>query len=156
MLCEVDPHYMASEEEAHVIAARELADKFAAQDEKEGNRTGAEYWKNPFVSGCVGGYVFTHVPKAARRSIVVFGRRWRDSNGNTYHTAKVYVNGAYMGTSERAYGYGDGYLQTAEAMLMTAHHLPGKDPHVALWHYCEENAIDYVFDVVDVATKGDL
>ena len=49
----------------------------------------------------------------------VSGRRWRDSSGNTYHTARVWITG--MPGSARdlpvAYGYGRHYLTTATEWL---------------------------------------
>ena len=52
------------------------------------------------------------------------GRRWfQKSYGNTYHTAAVYQGGVRLVKLGPAYGYGEGYLQTAFAWLKT-HGLP--------------------------------
>ena len=52
------------------------------------------------------------------------GRRWfQKSYGNTYHTAAIYQGGVRLVKLGPAYGYGEGYLQTAFAWLKT-HGLP--------------------------------
>jgi hypothetical protein len=55
------------------------------------------------------------------QQITIFGKRWFDKvNGNTYHSVKVYVNGKLVGFEPYAYGYDEGYLQTAVELLVKA------------------------------------
>ncbi len=75
----------------------------------------------------------------------VSGRRWRDSHGNVYHTAKVWITGI-PGTARwlpMAYGYGLHYLTTA-----------------CEWLHSQGAAVDYrdLRDegAVDVKRKRDL
>ena len=46
------------------------------------------------------------------RAIEVYGKRWRDSHGNTYHTTHIKVDGQPMYTSPMTYGYGDHYYHS--------------------------------------------
>lgn len=50
--------------------------------------------------------------------IVIIAKRWFDRiNGNTYHSVKVYLDGKLLGIQPYAYGYGEGYLQSALEIL---------------------------------------
>lgn len=50
--------------------------------------------------------------------ISITGRRWFDrSAGNTYHSVLVVVNGQVIGVENFKYGYDEGYLQTAWALI---------------------------------------
>lgn len=50
--------------------------------------------------------------------VLIEGRRWFDRvNGNTYHSARVYVNNNEVGYSGMTYGYGDQYKQTGYSIL---------------------------------------
>jgi len=48
----------------------------------------------------------THTPKPAERSIYVEAREWFDRvNGNSYYSARVWVDGKHAFTTGRSYGY---------------------------------------------------
>ena len=48
------------------------------------------------------------------KSITIIGRRWFErTNGNTYHTAEVIIDGEHAHTTGITYGYGNQYRQTA-------------------------------------------
>lgn len=49
--------------------------------------------------------------------IVLKGKRWNDTNGNTYHTVDIYINGDYAQTSPITYGYDFQYEVTAKNIL---------------------------------------
>lgn len=56
--------------------------------------------------------------KKINGNIEVSGKRWfQKSYGNTYHSVKVYVNDEVL-TDSFAYGYDDGYRQTAHELLI--------------------------------------
>lgn len=58
------------------------------------------------------------------RSVMILGRKWFDRvNGNTYHSATVYVDGIEVLQTAREYGYGDQYVETALEAL--EEHAPG-------------------------------
>lgn len=71
--------------------------------------------------------------------VLVVGRRWFDrANGNTYHTAEVFVNDKYVGKSRMTYGYDEQYIQTAKEILLDSYKLPkGMSDTSALWRLRE-------------------
>lgn len=88
-------------------------------------------------------------------AIEVLGRRWRDSFGNTYHTADVSLNGKQWKKSPITYGYGDHYTQTAMKMLADAGILTPKR-NESFWRACERSGIRCAYEAVDVKRKKDL
>ena len=95
------------------------------------------------------------------RTIHVSGRRWFERvNGNTYHTARVWVDGKEVEAVPFQYGYGDQYLQSAYEGLMESGTLPKltypNGIRYGLRRTCEEFGIALSYDVADVARKGDL
>ena len=95
------------------------------------------------------------------KAILVIGHRWTDSNGNTYHTATVYVDGTTIGPSPISYGYGTQYAETADNMLEAAGLMPGREHHKngsseAAWRYFERNGVKYGHHAIDVQRKKDL
>lgn len=94
------------------------------------------------------------------KNITIVGRRWFDKiNGNTYHSVSVVVDGVVVGHEPFAYGYGDGYIQTAGDILKkTTLTLPKYPNGVSqtLWKYCQENEIKLNCFVADVGRRRDL
>ena len=86
-------------------------------------------------------------------AITVIGKRWFDKiNGNTYHSAKVYVNGDQMGYKPFVYGYDDSYKQTGLEILKEVYNIPGEV--TMLWNL-KKHGINLVTSVSDVL-KRDL
>lgn len=51
-------------------------------------------------------------------NITIIGRRWFEkTNGNTYHSVEVYAEGELLERVPFAYGYGEGYDQTAAGIV---------------------------------------
>jgi len=50
--------------------------------------------------------------------VEIIGRRWRDSFGNTYHTAHLYVNGSFYKSSAITYGYDRQYFETGKKLAI--------------------------------------
>lgn len=51
-------------------------------------------------------------------SIHIEGRRWfQRTYGNTYHSVTIFKDGEVVARCPHAYGYDDGYLQTALELL---------------------------------------
>jgi hypothetical protein len=51
-------------------------------------------------------------------SLHIEGRRWfKRTNGNTYHSVRIFRDGVQVAYLPFAYGYGEGFLQTAWAWL---------------------------------------
>jgi len=96
------------------------------------------------------------------RSIIVVGRRWfQHGSGNTYHTASIYVDGKFVKHTERAYGYGDQYLQTAQDLLVSEGYLPQPKRFASgavelLRRQCEALGIIFDHEVVRVSRRKDL
>jgi len=96
------------------------------------------------------------------KTLHISGRRWFEkTNGNTYHSSIIYVDGEFYGKIEFTYGYGDHYIQSATQLLDKAGLLPGLEHLIhggneSLWRYCERSGIKLITEVSDVARKKDL
>jgi hypothetical protein len=83
--------------------------------------------------------------------IEVYGRRWRDPFGNTYHTTHIKVEGQPMYTSPITYGYGDHYYHsTAIEWLASNGYLTSDRP------IREARDIGIQYEVEDVKRRRDL
>lgn len=91
------------------------------------------------------------------KSIHIAGKRWFDRvNGNTYHTAEIFVDGVLVHTTEREYGYGYQFETTAIHWLQSvgypcpdlSRELPRK--------WAERTGCTYAASVADVSRKKDL
>ena len=88
------------------------------------------------------------------KSLHIEGRRWfQRSFGNTYHTVRIFVNGELVHTSDRTYGYGDCFLQTALDWLKEAQMVPADAKYGTL--YLRET-LGGTYSVIDVARERDL
>lgn len=86
-------------------------------------------------------------------TITVLGRRWFEkTNGNTYHSVKVCINGNEIGYEPFNYGYGSQYLQTAVELVNEKLDTKIEFP---LWKL-KEKGINLIENVVDVPRKKDL
>ena len=92
------------------------------------------------------------------KSITVQGKRWfQRTYGNTYHTARVLIDGKEVFYSPITYGYDRHYYQTAIKWLGENGYL---EPFGERWNLCGKYAIpDGVTvdeSVIDVPRKRDL
>ena len=99
--------------------------------------------------------------------IAVIGRRWfARTYGNTYHSATILVfyrgggRPLYMLT-DKHYGYGEQYIETAAERLEKEGIIPPRKEHPhggkeCLWRYMEELGISYQALAVDVPREKDL
>jgi uncharacterized protein (TIGR02996 family) len=92
------------------------------------------------------------------KSIAVRGRRWfQRTNGNTYHTADIFVNGEHVHTTPTTYGYGSAYQDTAKQWLHQSGYLSHTpEGYSSLWRSSQDHGIDYQDSVDDVKRKADL
>lgn len=92
------------------------------------------------------------------KQLIITGRRWfQKSCGNTYHSAEIFVDGKQIEGVSYAYGYGNHYLTTALKKLQEQGFLKDMDESKkSLWRYCEDNGIDFYYNVSDVGRKKDL
>jgi len=100
--------------------------------------------------------------QAKPRSIVVLGRRWFErTNGNTYHTAEILIDGVSVAICPFAYGYGSQYLQSAEIELGRLGYMPGREKYQwggyesARQYFCQ-HGVQFTYRVEDVGRKKDL
>ena len=87
--------------------------------------------------------------------IKVMGCRWfQKSCGNTYCSAKIFINDKLVHTLEIQYGYERYYEQASEEWLVKNNYI-ASDAGV-LWRFCEENNIDYIAQAKDVKLEREL
>jgi hypothetical protein len=107
--------------------------------ENRANRVDVGGFKSAYLE--TGGGVGKMKKPTLKKGDVVFvvGRRWFDRvNGNTYHTAEVFVNDKYVGKSRMTYGYDESYIQTAKEILLDSYELPkGMRDTSPLWQLRE-------------------
>jgi|APCry1669188879_1035177.scaffolds.fasta_scaffold151394_2 hypothetical protein len=92
------------------------------------------------------------------QTVIVVGRRWFEkTNGNTYHSAEIYVNGKFVHKIDFDYGYGSQYEWNAFNWLKKNGYIKNADTAQASpgW-YCREHGIDWATTVTDVNRKKDL
>lgn len=90
------------------------------------------------------------------KALHISARRWFDSQwGNTYFSAKAYVDGKCVDTIDFEYGYGDQCIAESWHNVKT---ILGIDEKLCTFPsmYCRENGIIYTSDIADVQRKRDL
>jgi hypothetical protein len=81
----------------------------------------AHWIKDGLCNGCKNP---DSIVKAKTKQITIIGRRWFDRlNGNTYHSARIYVNNELIHTIGMTYGYGEQYEQNAIQWLKDNGHI---------------------------------
>lgn len=83
--------------------------------------------------------------KKIEKSLFIEGREWFDKvNGNSYFSARVWVDGEIVGVLPFQYGYGDQYEYEAHKWLLGEGYLPqeGKN-YYSLSRIARELGIDY-------------
>lgn len=84
----------------------------------------------------------------------ISGRRWfQRGPGNTYHSVRIFKDGAQIAYLPFSYGYGEQFLQTAIDWLKAHGHIP-RDAEYGTYYLRE--VLGGTYDVADVARKGDL
>lgn len=82
------------------------------------------------------------------------GRRWfQRTYGNTYHSVRIYKDGALLVVLPYQYGYGDQFLQTALDWLKKNGHAPADAEYGT--RYLRE-VLGGTYSVADVARQKDL
>jgi hypothetical protein len=98
--------------------------------------------------------------------ISIFAKRWFEkTNGNTYHSVKVYADGKLLGFKPFAYGYDEQYLQSAFEILQEAKIYPNteerlksgiKKDYYQFMQDMREHRENFVVECADVARRKDL
>lgn len=106
-----------------------------------------------------------------KHTLTIFGRRWfQRTNGNSYFSARAYLDGELIGNINFAYGYGDHYRyemlyalelnQKIPARVWETRQISGCDPiqqPAESWlQWSERTGISIVSEVADVGRKRDL
>lgn len=86
--------------------------------------------------------------------IHIEGRRWfHRGPGNTYHSVRIWKDGALIATLPYQYGYGDSFLQTALDWMKANGHAPEDAEYGTL--YLRE-VLHGTYSCIDVGRKADL
>ena len=84
--------------------------------------------------------------KKIEKSLLVEGREWFDrSGGNSYFSARIWVDGEIVGVLPFQYGYGDQYLYTAQEWLTEEGYLSEEVRNRALWSIASEAGFDFYY-----------
>jgi hypothetical protein len=78
------------------------------------------------------------------RSLFIEGREWFDKvNGNSYFSARIWVDGGQVAILPFQYGYGDQFIYEAQKKLLELGYLPQEGKNAGLWTIAEEQGFDY-------------
>jgi hypothetical protein len=76
------------------------------------------------------------------KSLFIEGREWFDKvNGNSYFSARIWVDGGQVAILTFQYGYGDQYLYEAQRKLVELGYLP--ESNRGLWSIANELGFDF-------------
>jgi hypothetical protein len=82
--------------------------------------------------------------KKINRSLFIEGREWFDKvNGNSYFSARLWVDGGQVAILTFQYGYGDQYLYEAQKKLLELGYLPQENKSQGLWSIAQEMGFDF-------------
>ena len=82
--------------------------------------------------------------KKISRSLFVEGREWFDKvNGNSYFSARLWVDGGQVAILPFQYGYGDQFLYEAQKKLLELGYLPQEEKNASLWSIAENLGFDF-------------
>jgi hypothetical protein len=77
------------------------------------------------------------------RSLFIEAREWFDKvNGNSYFSARIWVDGGQVAILPFQYGYGDQYLYEAQKKLLELGYLPQESKNRGLWTIAQESGFD--------------
>lgn len=78
------------------------------------------------------------------RSLFIEGREWTDKTyGNSYFSARIWVDGGQVAILTFQYGYGDQYLYEAQKKLLELGYLPQECKNQGLWSIAQQNGFDF-------------
>lgn len=78
------------------------------------------------------------------RSLFIECREWFDKiNGNSYFSARIWVDGGQVAILPFQYGYGDQFIYEAQKKLLELGYLPQEGKNRGLWSIAEAQGFDY-------------
>ena len=78
------------------------------------------------------------------RSLFIEGREWFDkTHGNSYFSARIWVDGGQVAILTFQYGYGEQYLYEAQKKLLELGYLPQEGKNRGLWGIAKEAGFDF-------------
>jgi hypothetical protein len=78
------------------------------------------------------------------RSVFIECREWFDKvNGNSYFSARIWVNGGQVAIIPFSYGYGDFYIYEAQKKLLELGYLPQENKNNSLFTISELMGFDF-------------
>jgi len=78
------------------------------------------------------------------RSLFIEGREWFDKvNGNSYFSARIWVDGGQVAILPFQYGYGSQFEYEAQKKLLELGYLPQEGKSRGLWSIAEEMGFDF-------------
>jgi hypothetical protein len=91
-----------------------------------------------------------------QRSLFIEGREWFDKTyGNSYFSARIWVDGAQVAILTFQYGYGDQYLYEAQKKLLELGYLPQENKNNGLWSIAKELGFDF-YSAKSECKKADM
>lgn len=82
--------------------------------------------------------------KKISRSLFVEGREWFDKvNGNSYFSARIFVDGGQVAILPFQYGYGEQFLYEAQKKLLELGYLPQEGKNASLWSIAQNLGFDF-------------
>lgn len=96
------------------------------------------------------------------KHIKIEGRRWFDKvNGNTYHTARILLDGVESIGVGYSYGYDQQYVDSAFSVLEGANLIRPRERyqngvHEPIWEWAERMGVKVEYSAVDVNSRGGL
>ena len=78
------------------------------------------------------------------RSLFIEAREWFDKvNGNSYFSARIWVDGSQIAILPFQYGYGSQFEYEAQKKLLELGYIPQKEKNAGLWSIAENLGFDF-------------
>ena len=82
--------------------------------------------------------------KKISRSLFIECREWFDKvNGNSYFSARIWVDGGQVAILTFQYGYGDQFLYESQKKLLELGYIPQEEKNAGLWTIAQNLNIDF-------------
>ena|ERR1039458_3596242 len=92
--------------------------------------------------------------KTPARSLNIEAREWYDrQNGNSYFSARIWVDGEIVHTLPFQYGYGDYFQQRATEWLTENDYLDGREPHEHMSTFAARLGFDFYTSKTDALKR---